>query len=217
MTQFGSLPTVAVHGIAERSVAPDSYNLVARVAVEAAQTQVAAEGLAEGFAALEATIAQLAHLNLDVERTGISMYEDAKPLGSRRSAWHASRAMTLTGRDTSQVAEVAGALGRVPDVAIEGPHWRVERDNPAHAEIQAEAVREALARAERYAAALGGTLGRLVELSDTGMGGGGYRLAMAASARDIGGRPGLESMDFTPQPIEISAGVQGRWYLNLTD
>jgi uncharacterized protein len=216
MTQFGSLPTVAVHGVAERSVAPDSYNLVARVAVEAEQTQAAAEALTERFAALEATIAQLGHLNLEVERTGVSMYEDGKPLGSRGNTWHASRAMTLTGHDTSQVAEVAGALGRLPDVAIEGPQWQVEPDNPVHAEIQADAVREALARAQRYAAALGGTLGRLVELSDTGMGGG-RAMRFAASAMDMGGRPGLESMDFTPQPVEISAAVQGRWYLTLAE
>jgi uncharacterized protein len=217
MSQPGSLPTIAVHGTAERSVAPDSYVVLARVSVEAAQTGAASTALAQRFGALEAAVAELAHLRLDVERSGVSMYEDPKPFGDHGPVWHGSRALTLTGHDTSQVGELAGALGRVPNVAIEGPLWQIERDHPVHAEIQAEAVHAAQQRAERYAVALGGVLGRLVELSDTGMGGFEPMRVASSLAMDSGGMPGLETLDFTPQPVEVSASVNGRWYLTLAE
>src|SRR2546430_2560962 len=107
MSRPRSLPTVAVRGTAERSVAPDSYVMVARVSVQAPQTSDAAAALAERFAALEAAIADLPHLRLEVERGAISMYADVKPLSTRRRTWHALREVNLIGRDTSQVAELA--------------------------------------------------------------------------------------------------------------
>ncbi|MCU1658055.1 MAG: hypothetical protein JWO57_2711 [Pseudonocardiales bacterium] len=215
MSQPTSLPTIAVHGTALRSVAPDSFLIVARVIVEASQSGAAADALVQRYAALEAALAAL-DLDVDIQRGPVTSYEDVSPDAGRGPMWRAMRDMTLTGRDTSQAAALAGALGRVPDTAIEGPHWQIEGDNPAHHEIQADAVREALARAERYAAALGGTLGRLVELSDTEVGSGRH-MVFAASARAADHGPGLETLDFTPQPIELHASVQARWFLTPLD
>lgn len=222
MTIPTSLPTVAVSASVQRAVAPDSYAVVATAVARAADSTTAAANLVTRFSELEAVVSGWPQLALTLERGGVSVHPDwdAQPYAGDKTptGWRASRQLSAEGRDLSQVAELVGALGRVVDVEIAGPHWQLDRDNPAHAELAAEAVHEAIARAGRYAAALGGTLGRLVELADTGMDHSGIRLAArsAGMAMDSGG-PGLETLDFTPQPIDVYAGVQGRWYLALPD
>lgn len=211
-------PTVAVAANVQRAVAPDSYVVVARTVVYAADCATAVSALATRFGELDAVVTGLAHLHLDVERGAVSVHPDWNKqayAGGGPSGWAANRHVRVIGSELSQVAELVGALGRVPAVEIEGPHWQLDRGNPAHAELAADAVREAIARAQRYATALGGTLGQLVELSDTGLGGGpDMRLAMGQgmSSDQVAG---LETLDFTPQPIDLSASVQGRWYLTL--
>jgi uncharacterized protein YggE len=224
MTIPMSLPTVAVGATVQRAVAADSYVVVAIAVARAADSTAAAAHLATRFGELEAVVNALPHLALTVEQGGVAVHPDwdAQPYGGGKTptGWRASRQLTLEGRDLSQVAELVGALGRVVEVEIGGPRWQLDRDNPAHAELAAEAVHEAIARAGRYAATLGGTLGRLVELTDTGMGGGGRDMAMASMAGMEAGRPGgpgLEMLDFTPQPIDVYASIQGRWYLTLPD
>jgi uncharacterized protein YggE len=219
MTTLASLPTVAVSATVQRAVAPDSYAVVATAAVHAADSATAAAQLAARFGELEAVVGALPHLALEVERGAVAVHPDWAPQpyggGKAPTGWRASRQLSAEGRDLGQVAELAGAIGRVAGVKLGGPNWQLDRDNPAHAELAAEAVHEAIARAGRYATALGGTLGRLVELTDTGMAGG--REFAAATSLMAADGAGLESMDFTPQPIEVYASVQGRWYLTLPD
>jgi uncharacterized protein YggE len=224
MTVPMSVPTVAVGATVQRSVPPDSYVVVATAVARAADSTTATAHLTTRFGELEAVISGLADRALTIERGGVSVHPDwdAQPYGGGKTpaGWRASRHLSAEGRDLSRVAELVGALGRVAEVEIGGPHWRLDHDNPAHAELAAEAVHEAIARAGRYAATLGGTLGRLVELTDTGTGSGGRDMAMAAMAGMEAGRPGgpgLEMLDFTPQPIDVYASIQGRWYLTLPD
>jgi uncharacterized protein YggE len=69
------------------------------------------------------------------------------------------------------------------------------------------AVRDAQARAGRYAEAVGGRLGRLVEIADTNM--------PVLRANALGFAGGLATMDFTPAPVKVSASVEGRWLIDL--
>ncbi|MDQ1463684.1 MAG: uncharacterized protein QOC73_625 [Actinomycetota bacterium] len=222
MTIPMSPATVAVSASVQRAVAPDSYLVIATAVVHGADSATAAAHLVTRFVELEAVVSGLPHLGLKVERGGVSVYPewDAKPYrGKTPTRWLARRQLSAEGRDLGQVAELVGAIGRLADVEIAGPHWQLDRDNPTHAELAAEAVHEAIARAGRYAAALGGTMGRLVELTDTGMSSGGRDITFAASMsmdRQSGGAV-LELLDFTPQPIDLYASVQGRWYLTLPD
>lgn len=216
-----SPPTVAVSASVQRAVVPDSYVLVATAVAHAADSTTAVAHLAARFGELEAVVTGLPHVALQLERGGVAVHPDYDAqhyLDKGASGWRASRHLSAEGRDLSQVAELAGAFGRLTDVEIAGPRWQLDRDNPAHAELAAEAVHEAIARARRYAVTLGGTLGRLVELTDTGMDHGGMRLAAGTPgmAMDSGGA-GLETLDFTPQPVDVYASIQGRWYLTLPD
>jgi uncharacterized protein len=214
MTSSPKLPTVAVTATAHREVAPDSFVLTGRVSTRGADSTTALTELANRYRELEAAVAALPP-TFEVRHEAINNW----PEGGRRQVWHATRAITLAGSDPATVADAAGAMASVPDVALEGPMWRVDRVNPAHAELQAEVVQEARARAERYAAALGGVLGRLVELSDPGAGEGHFAMRAHALALSAGGAEAMDiaGVDLSPQQIEISASVNARWYLVLPD
>jgi uncharacterized protein YggE len=209
-----NLPTVCVRANAGRAVEPDSYVVIARALGHGADSAGAARELSARCGELDAAVLALPRLSADIERGAVVVHPDWESAKGRKAQrWHGSREMRVSGHDTRQVAELVGAISAVAGVEIEGPHWQLGRDNPAHAELAAEAVREAMTRARRYAAALGGTLGRLVELSDTGMGGG--MRHFSAGSVSAGASPGLDTLDFTPQPVDLSAGVEARWYLTL--
>ena len=45
----------------------------------------------------------------------------------------------------------------------------------------------------------------------------GQRRPRGHGPRRAPGAPGLETLDFTPQPIDVNASVDARWYLTLPD
>ena len=211
-------PRVSVRGTARRDVAPDSFDVTARLACRAAAAADALAALTDGFARVESAIDALPGADLTVVRGAASQRRSswyATPGAQPNLEWLASRHVTITGRDVGRVGAVMSAfaelIGSVDGLELDGPTWRLDRDNPAPGELQAEAVREALARAQRYAAALGGVLGPLIELADAGALDHHGARAVPASA---GG--GISAMDFTPAPIEVSVTVEGRWALILT-
>jgi uncharacterized protein YggE len=213
MTTPSRLPTVTVTANTQREVPPDSFVLTGRVSVRGGDSSTALAELATRYRQLEDAVAALPP-NFEVRHEPINNW----PEGGRRQMWQAMRSITLTGRDPATVADAATAMASVPDVALEGPIWRVERDNPAHAEMQAEAVHEARARAERYATALGGVLGRLVEVSDLGSGNPHHRMLAAGLPAGAGAEMmDFGSVDLSPQGIEISASVNATWFLVLPE
>ncbi len=56
------------------------------------------------------------------------------------------------------------------EVRIDGPTWRVARDNTAHGEARRRAAEDARSRAEEYAAALGGRVGAIASIAEPGSG-----------------------------------------------
>jgi uncharacterized protein YggE len=206
-------PQVTVSATAHGHALPDSFVITAQVSAEAGDAAKAARTLVERYSRLEAAVAHLPP-SLQIVHGSISNW----PADPKRNTWQSVRPMTLTGTDLALVGQVANSVAAVPDVALDGPHWQLGPDAPIHGELQGHAVLEARARAERYAAALGGALGRLVHLTD---GNGGHRYAAAASMRggllQGGGPPDMASLDLTPQPLEVSTSVTVTWYLVLPD
>jgi uncharacterized protein YggE len=212
---------VAVHATAHRDVTPDSFDAVVRLVCRTADAAAAMTALIAGFARVEEAIEALPTTSdVTVSRSGISQRKVVawRPDGPGVPEWIASRQITLTGRDTEQAGQIVAPFVALTDAVdgleLDGPTWRLDRDNPVHAELQAEAVHEARSRAERYAAALGGRLGPLIELADPGVEVY-HRSTMKAMASYDPGREGFETMDFTPVPLEVEAGVQARWALIL--
>ena len=206
-------PTVLVTGSVEREVDPDLFVLTGRVTVRAADSAAANSALAQRFTTLDQAAMALGADGITLRRGSVYSYGEH----GRARRWIAARELSINCLDTSRAAEVAGVLGRVPDVTVEGPYWRLGPTNSVYAEVQADAVREARVRAERYADALGRQLGELVELRD----GGGSMPAHFAAARTLASYStedaGLESMDMTPVPQTVHASVEARWYLVLPD
>jgi uncharacterized protein YggE len=209
MTQ---MPQVAVHAGARREMVPDSFEVVVRVACRSSDAEAAMAALTAGFARVEEAIDALPPSDVVARRGAVSQRWIS---WERDPGWLASRGVTLTGRDVQHAGEViapfAALSGTVDGLELDGPVWHLDPDNPVHAELQAEAVREARARAQRYAAALGGTLGPLIELADPPRGHMAVQLGRDASM----GGAGFETMDFSPEPIEVEARVDGRWALVL--
>ncbi len=203
------MPTVSVSASVEREVPPDRYALTARASGDGADARTATAALVDVYRDLEAIAAALPS-DAEVRHGPLSSW----PANARRTRWTANRVMTVSGTDMDTLGAVADALAAVRGVSIDGPHWSIDRHNPAYAHLQAEAVHEAQERATRYAAALGGELGRLVELRDPNAAGHGYAHAMEASMQ-LRRAPEISAIDLTPQPLSISATVDATWYLVL--
>jgi uncharacterized protein YggE len=208
-------PHVAVHATAHRDVTPDRFEAVVGVVCRRTDAGAAAQALTAGFAQVEDTIAALSpELDVTARRGGVSQRRIAWP--DQAPEWIASRHITLTSHDVEQAGAVLGPFAALIDAVdgleLNGPNWQLDRENPAYGELQVEAVHEARGRAERYAGALGGRLGPLIEIADPGAGTPGWsaerqmKLAYAGSSGD-----GFETMDFTPVPIEVEVSVEASW------
>jgi uncharacterized protein YggE len=78
------------------------------------------------------------------------------------------------------------------------------------ADVRAGAVKDAIAKAGHYAAALGpgGNL-RVVEIHDRGSSGPPmYKPRMMMAAAHVGGGQQPPSLSFEPEPVEVSASVE---------
>jgi uncharacterized protein YggE len=211
MTTPPSLPTVAVSASAQLEVPPDTFVIQASATGSGGNSTDSMQDLVARYAQLEGLAANLPD-TVEVRHGELTNW----PEGGRRRLWHARRVMTLIGRDPSAVAEVASALAAIPEVALEGPTWQIDRDNRAYGELQSDAVDEARARAERYAAAVGGTLGPLIELSDP-EGAHVFRDSARAFSLSAAAAPDVGSLDLSPQTVTITATVNARWYVLLPD
>jgi uncharacterized protein len=212
MTDATPPPTISVSANVEREVAPDTYTVTARATGEGKDARSATADLVKRYRDLESA-AKSFPSTVEVRHGAIAAW----PGWGRRPRASAHRTMTVTSSDASTVGDVADALAAVEGAAIDGPQWDLDRDNAAYAQVQTDVVREVRGRAERYATALGGTLGRLVELRDPESGGHSYMAAAMPQAARSAGAPEVSSLDLSPQPITIRAAVNATWYVVLPD
>lgn len=201
-------PTVSVTASLEREIAPDKFMLCARVTGEGNDTRAATADLVSRYRKLESAAKRFPD-TVEVRHGSIASW----PGWGKRAKASAHRTMSVIGTDPATAGDVADEVAAVQGVAVDGPHWELRNDNAAFASLQVDVVHEARTRAQRYAAALGGSLGRLVELRDPQAGGRRPTFAMAAMR---GGRaPEVSELDLSPQPITISATVEATWYVDL--
>jgi hypothetical protein len=131
--------------------------------------------------------------------------------------WVAERTLVIRGANVDDAEEVFAAMSPLDDqiggVDVDGPHWQLVDDKAAREQLEAEAVADAVTRARRYAAVLGGTLGALVELADPGLFGGDgvVQMRLTKSPPPLSGTFG--EMNFGPVPVLVRASVDARWQL----
>ena len=207
-------PHVVVRGEAMLVVEPEIADVDVTVRVRARDRQTALERCSARQAEVSAVVAAAGDAVEVTETTGVSVHlevRDRRAPGEPVASLHTR--LTLGRLDA--VGELVVALGRLDDVDVSGPYWRLRPDSPATEQARLAAIGDALTRARQYAAAFGAHLTALVEVSDTGLGGGGLRVAaaMAPMAR-FESEPQL---DLVPARQEVHGSVEVRFAMSEPD
>ncbi|SFF79671.1 SIMPL domain-containing protein [Blastococcus tunisiensis] len=208
-------PQVVVRGEAVLQVEPEIADVWVTVRVRARDRQTALERCRAAQERVSAVAAEAADAVESLETTGASVHLEVR---DRRAPGEpvATVSTRLTVARLDAVGDLVVALGRLDDVDVSGPTWRLRPDSPAVERARLEAVTDAVRRARQYAAAFGARVTGLLEVSDAGLGGGGLRVAapMASMAR-------FESdelqLDLTPPRQEVHGAVEVRFAMSEPD
>ncbi|MEU9093086.1 SIMPL domain-containing protein [Streptomyces sp. NPDC048428] len=134
-------------------------------------------------------------------------------------AYHGRVHITATLNDFTALGEFTTRAADLDMTRIDGPHWALRPDSPAHGRARRQAVREAVQRAREYADAVGAQLAALVELADLGAENtaptaytrGAYGGPLPAPA---GAAPGAApALDLEPQQQTVYAQVNARFIM----
>ncbi|WP_164704489.1 SIMPL domain-containing protein [Blastococcus litoris] len=208
-------PQVVVRGEALLQVEPELADVWVTVRVRArdresalqrclsVQQQVTAVAAAAGDA-VEAVETSTASVHLEVR----DRRAPGEPVATVQTR--------LTVGRLDAVGDLVVELGRLDDVDVSGPGWRLRPDSPVQERARLDAVRDAVRRAQQYAAAFGARLTALLEVGDAGLGGGGLRVAgaMTSMARFEDGQVHL---DLTPPRQEVHGAVEVRFAMSEPD
>ncbi|MFW2383829.1 MAG: SIMPL domain-containing protein [Acidimicrobiales bacterium] len=82
--------------------------------------------------------------------------------------WEAAIHIAVVVREPEAAFGLAETVATHHDITMDGPHWQIDADNPAHDEARRRAVAAARMKAKSYADAAGVALGPLVELVEGG-------------------------------------------------
>ena len=136
----------------------------------------------------------------------VSVYPELRRGREEKVRWYRGTIRTrLTVADLAVVGELVGRISDVELCVIAGPWWELRPDSPVYREARVSAARDAVTRAAEYTEALGGRLTGLVELADTGLGGGGHPARMLAAARAA---PAFETEEEAPAVIDMEPETQ---------
>ncbi|WP_393056927.1 SIMPL domain-containing protein [Streptomyces sp. LN549] len=134
-------------------------------------------------------------------------------------AYHGRVHITATLNDFTALGEFTTRVADLDMTRIDGPHWALRPDSPAHGQARRQAVHEAVQRAREYADAVGAQLAALVELADLGA----ENATPAPFARGAyGGPPPLTggaapgaapALDLEPQQKTVYAQVNARFIM----
>jgi uncharacterized protein YggE len=207
-------PHVLVRGEAVLLVDPEVADIGITVRTRARDRQTALERCAARQAEVAAVLASVEEAVEKLETAGVSVHLEVR---DRRAPGEpvASVFTQVTVNRLDLAGELVVALGRLDDVDVAGPTWRLRTDSAAFERARLAAVRDAVHRARQYAAAFGAELTALLEVSDVGLAGG-FQVAgaMPSMARfessDI-------QLDLTPARQEVHGAVEVRFAMSDPD
>jgi uncharacterized protein YggE len=210
----GPHPQVRVRGEAVLLVDPELADVHVTVRVRARDRQTALERCSFRQDEVTAVVTAAGDAVEVVETTGISVHLEVRDRRAPGEPVASVRTRLTLGR-LDAVGDLVVALGRLDDVDVDGPAWRLRTDSAAVERARLEAVGDAVRRARQYAAAFGAELTALLEVSDTGMSGGGVRVAGAtASMARFESEPHL---DLAPARQEVHGAVEVRFSMSEPD
>lgn len=219
---------LSVRGEAQRTVEPDLLSLPGAVRVTAGTKAEALRQVSAALAALTSDLAELGGTVLDattmrsaltwsVESTSTQPAHELDPRTGQyvRSERVSAFATVTVGIRAMNLLEVlSDVLARHEDLQLHDALWGVDDDNPAWPKLRAEAIRAALRKGADYAAALGGTLVRVVHVADAGLLGSSvpeFSRGRASWVEQSGGGSGPgDAPSLTPVPQRLIAAIDAR-------
>ncbi|GID25373.1 SIMPL domain-containing protein [Paractinoplanes brasiliensis] len=200
-------PMIVVRGEAFREVPPEQALLTVTLSARDREREAVVSRLLERSGELHELLAEAGDAIERRETGGVRVLPELKRGSERVVAYTGSIVTTVTLTDFEPLGQLLLRLARLEHAAVSGPWWQLRQGSRAGAEVRAEAITDALARAREYAAAVGARVDRLVEIADEGAGGGQPMMRMAAF--DAGGAESA-GFDVDPQPQTVSASVTVR-------
>jgi uncharacterized protein YggE len=209
-----STPQVLVRGEALLQVEPEVADVTVTVRARARDRETALQRCRAAQEQVTAVAVGAGDSVESVETTAVSVHLEVR---DRRAPGEpvASVQTRLTVSRLDAVGDLVVALGRLDDVEVSGPRWRLRPDSPAVERARLEAVRDAVHRARQYATAFGAQLTELLEVSDTGTGGG-LRVAVASASMARFEDSELH-LDLTPPRQEVHGAVEVRFAMSEPD
>lgn len=165
-------PTVTVTGTGIAAARPDGVTVALTVSHRA---DAADEALGEAARKAQALESLFLELGIDRARwvtAGIGLHEwtewDEPSRREVRRGYVASSRVAVTLGPSDSLGRLLAEAATRTDAPIEGPHWDIAPENPAHDESRSRAMADARRRAETYAEAAGLVLGPILEVIEAG-------------------------------------------------
>ena len=208
-------PQVVVRGEAVLVVDPEIAELTVAVTGRARDRQSALERCRARQDEVQALVTAAGDAIETVETTGVSVHAEGGHRGGDGEPVAVVQTRLTVGR-LDALGDLVVALGRLDDVAVGGPWWRLRPGSSAVEQARLAAVRDAVRRARQYAAAFGSELTALLEVSDAGLSAGGFRVAAAAAGMAPFGDDELR-LDVAPARQEVHGVVEVRFAMSAPD
>jgi uncharacterized protein YggE len=207
-------PHVVVRGEAVLFADPELAVLDVTVRARGRDRETALERCAARQAEVTDVVTTAGDAVESVETAGTAVYPETSDGGLTSSVATVHTRLTVARPEAA--GELVLALGRLDDVEVAGPGWRLRPDSPVVEQARLAAVRDAVHRARQYAAAFGAQLVTLLEVRDAGLSGSGPRVAdaMATMARFESGELHL---DLAPARQEVHGAVEVRFAMSAPD
>lgn len=208
-------PQVVVRGEAVLQVEPELADVWVTVRARARDRQTALERCQATQEQVSAVVAAASGAVESVETSAVSVHLEVRDRRAPGEPVATVQSRLVVGR-LDAVGDLVVDLGRLDDVDVSGPGWRLRPDSTAVEQARLDAVSDAVRRARQYAAAFGAHLTALLEVSDAGLGGGGLRVAggMASMARF---EESQVHLDLTPPRQEVHGAVEVRFAMSAPD
>ncbi len=203
---------LTVTGTGEVKAAPDSAQLSTGVISQAPSAAAALAANARAMNAVFDTLKRAGIADKFIQTSDFSVspqYANARPGAPQRIvAYQVSNTVTVTVDKLDRVGPTLDALVAAGANQIDGPNFSIADPGPVLAQARAAAVKDAIVRAQTYAAAAGVTLGPIDSISEGG---------------DSAPQPMARAMTFAakaaPTPIaagedSVTAGVSITWEIH---
>ncbi|MGW7480961.1 SIMPL domain-containing protein [Nonomuraea muscovyensis] len=158
---------ITVVGKGSVSAAPDAMRLYVGVEVHKGRAAEAFAAVKSARAKLTEALASAGIAGSDMQTSGLGFGADYHQDGIKVAGYQASQNVEVLLRDLSKADAVVDAVAAVgEEVRINGISFEVSKVQPLVAKARAAAYRDALVRAQEYAALSGRKLGRVVKLEE---------------------------------------------------